>query len=46
MTSDDKINDIAIKIPFEDGTSVDGILQSYDAEKRLTEFPCLTMKFM
>lgn len=34
LTSDTLINDIAISIPLEDGTTVEGILQSYDARKK------------
>lgn len=34
LSSNDLINDIAIAIPLEDGTTVEGILQSYDAQKR------------
>ncbi len=34
LTSDTLVNDIAISIPLEDGTTVEGILQSYDARKQ------------
>ena len=34
LTSQHFINDIAIKISLEDGTSVEGVLQSYDTEKK------------
>ncbi len=34
LTSDTLVNDIAISIPLEDGTTVEGILQSYDAQKQ------------
>ena len=33
LTSEDLVNDIAIKISLEDGSSVEGVLQSYDAKK-------------
>lgn len=34
LTSEDLTNDIAIKMSLEDGTSVEGVLQSYDANKK------------
>lgn len=34
LTSQHLSNDIAIKMSFEDGTSVEGVLQSYDTEKK------------
>ncbi|WP_418519828.1 rod shape-determining protein MreC [Holdemanella porci] len=34
LTSQHLSNDIAIKMSLEDGTSVEGVLQSYDAEKK------------
>ena len=34
LTSQHFINDIAIKISLEDGTSVEGVLQSYDTETK------------
>lgn len=36
-------NDIAIKMSLEDGSSVEGVLQSYDTEKRHIEFLCSIM---
>ena len=43
LTSQHLSNDIAIKMSLEDGTSVEGVLQSYDTEKRHIEYLCLTM---
>lgn len=34
LTSQHLSNDIAIKMSLEDGTSVEGVLQSYDTEKK------------
>lgn len=34
LTSQNLSNDIAIKMSLEDGTSVEGVLQSYDTEKK------------
>ena len=34
LTSEDLTNDIAIKMSLEDGTSVEGVLQSYDPNKK------------
>lgn len=34
LTSQHLNNDIAIKMSLEDGTSVEGVLQSYDTEKK------------
>lgn len=31
-------NDIAIKMSLEDGSSVEGVLQSYDTEKGISSF--------
>lgn len=33
LTSEDLVNDIAVKISLEDGSSVEGVLQSYDPDK-------------
>ena len=33
LTSEDLINDIAVKISMEDGSNVEGVLQSYDADR-------------
>lgn len=33
LTSEDLINDIAIMISMEDGSNVEGVLQSYDADR-------------
>lgn len=43
LTSQHLSNDIAIKMSLEDGTSVEGVLQSYDTEKRHIEYLYLTM---
>lgn len=34
LTSSDLINDIAIKMSLEDGSTVEGVLESYDVEKQ------------
>ena len=34
MTSDDLINDIAVNIALDDGTTVEGVLESYDTERK------------
>lgn len=36
LTSQHLSNDIAIKMSLEDGTSVEGVLQSYDTEKGIS----------
>lgn len=34
LTSDDLINDIAVNIALDDGTNVEGVLESYDTERK------------
>ena len=43
LTSQHLNNDIAIKMSLEDGTSVEGVLQSYDTEKKPIVFHYLIM---
>ena len=34
LTSSDLVNEISVEIALEDGTSIEGVLQSYDADKQ------------